>query len=186
MKKHDFLQIISTYVIPSLEIALGVILVLNPDSGSALISSLAGWLLLAIACVTGANALSSMGQLRTSRFLRAGAALVAGLWLLSQPLMLVSILGQLLALALMYWGGTRIYQVYRTRKSGVAEPWPVFSCIVAGLGLILLVSPLSASRLVFRAVGLVVAGMGISELLRRLNGKGRLEEGNDPNIIDAL
>ena len=186
VKKYDFLKIINTYVIPSLVIALGVILILNPDSASALVSSLMGWVLVAVVCATGATGLGLAGPARTTKLLWAAAALLTGIWLLCQPLMLVSALGRILALGLLYWGGSRLWDVYRIRRSGGYAPWPVIAAVTAGLGLVLLVSPLSASRLLFRVVGIVVAALGISELIRRVSTKGCLEEGDDPNIIDAL
>ena len=45
---------------------------------------------------------------------------------------------------------------------------------------------LTASRLIFSAVGVVVLILGVFMLLNRLRGNNRLNPPEDPNIIDAL
>ncbi len=54
------------------------------------------------------------------------------------------------------------------------------------VGLILLLLPMTTSRLVFSLCGLVVLGLGIVMLLERLRLRRLLDEGDDPDIIDAL
>lgn len=186
MKKFDFLQILNTYVVPSLILALGCIMVIHPDSASALISNLIGWILVACSGVAAATGLRDRREKRTAKLLCAVAALLGGIWLLNHPMVLASVLGRFLGAVLLYWGGRDVWAVYQLRRAGNSAVWPVLSCIIAIVGLILFFLPLTASRLLFRVVGLVLAVLGISELLRRLKGQQYLEDGDDPNIIDAL
>ena len=185
MKKMDFLQILNTYVIPSLIIALGCILLLHPDSASALIAKLIGWIL-----VIGGGAAALTGLRENNKtpagLILAVAALAGGIWLLTHPMMLASVLGRFLGAALLYWGGREVWAVYQLRRAGNSAAWPMPATVIAAAGLILFFLPLSASRLLFRVVGLVVAALGISELLRRLKGRKYLDDGSGPDIIDAL
>jgi hypothetical protein len=56
---------------------------------------------------------------------------------------------------------------------------------VVGLALIIFI-PLSISRMVFSLCGLVVLIAGIVILLDNLKSQNRLDDPQDPNIIDAL
>ena len=61
--------------------------------------------------------------------------------------------------------------------------------VTAIVGVVLVVLPMTTSRLVFSLCGLVVLVTGIAMFLDRLKGRNRLEgpgEPEDPNIIDAL
>ena len=51
---------------------------------------------------------------------------------------------------------------------------------------ILILLPMTASRLVFTLCGIAVLVIGGVMLLDRIRGRRWLHEGDDPNIIDAL
>ena len=53
-------------------------------------------------------------------------------------------------------------------------------------GVVLILLPMTTSRLMFSLCGLVVLIIGIVMLLDRLRDRKRLNEPEDPNIIDAL
>ena len=56
MKKEDILSLIRLILAPVLVILLGLVLIFNPDSASALISRILGWILICIAVGIGLSA----------------------------------------------------------------------------------------------------------------------------------
>jgi uncharacterized membrane protein HdeD (DUF308 family) len=186
MKNLNFSHILNTYVVPSLVIALGTILLIHPDTASVLIANLIGWILVICSGGAAAAGLRDRGEKRTAKLVCALGALCGGIWLLNHPLVLATALGRFLGAMLLYWGGRDVWSALRLRRAGQYTPWPILATIIAAVGLILFFLPMSASRLVFRVTGLIVAALGISELIRRLKQVPYLQEGNDPDIIDAL
>ena len=61
----------------------------------------------------------------------------------------------------------------------------VFGWVILAAAVALVLSPMTLSRLVFSACGLVVLLIGISMLLSRIRDQRFLDQGDD-NIIDAL
>ena len=57
--------------------------------------------------------------------------------------------------------------------------------LIAG-GVVLVVLPMTVSRWVFSLCGLVMTIVGVVMLLERLKERKFLDDGGDPNIIDAL
>ena len=180
MKKFDFMRLLNVFGGPVLMAVLGLILLLNPDSASALIAKIAGWVLL-IAC--GVSAVTSfLDGIRGGRLFFAVAGALVGLWLLGNPLVLASALGRFAGVLLLYRGGRDLWE-YR-RYAGAGKK-PIVGIIAAVLGAVLFFLPLSASRLLFSLVGLVLIAVAVAEIYDRLKFRRLLDDG-DPNIIDAL
>lgn len=180
MKKFDVMKFLNIFGGPVLMGLLGLILLFNPDSAPTLIAKIAGWVLL-IAC--GLTALSLFtGGVRGGRLLMAIAGALVGLWLLCNPLVLASALGRFAGILLLYRGGRDLWEYRDYSGSGKA---PIVGIAAAVIGAVLFFLPLSASRLLFSAVGLVLIAVAIGEIYDRLKIR-RLLEAGDPNIIDAL
>lgn len=183
MKRFDFRKLLNVFGGPVLMAVLGLILLISPDSASALIAKIAGWVLL-IAC--GLAALSFFtGGVRGGRLFFAVAGALAGLWLLCNPLVLASALGRFAGVLLLYRGGRDLWEYYQLHRAGNFTKLPIVGIVSAILGAVLFFLPMSASRLLFSLVGLVLIAVAIAEIYDRLKIRGLLEEG-DPNIIDAL
>ena len=58
--------------------------------------------------------------------------------------------------------------------------------VTAAIGAILILLPMTTSRVVFSICGLVVLLIGIVMLVDRIRKRRLLEPKDDPNIIDAL
>lgn len=180
MKKYDAMRLVNVFGGPVLMAVLGLILLFNPDSASALIAKAAGWVLL-IAC--GISAVSSVSDgIRGGRLFFAVSGALAGLWLLGNPLVLASALGRFAGILLLYRGGRDLWE-YR-QYAGTGKK-PIVGVIAAVLGVVLFFLPMSASRLLFSLVGLVLIAVAVAEIYDRVKIR-RLLEGGDPNIIDAL
>lgn len=179
MKKQDIMALIQLLLVPVLLIFLGLILVINPDAASVLISRLIGYALMLIAVVTGLVALFS----HTGRIRKAVAAVVCAIvggWLMANPLLLAAWIGRFLGIVIMINCGMDLFYGIRQGRN------VLFQAIAAVVGAILVLLPMTASRLVFTVCGAVVLIIGAFMAADRLRSRRWLTEGDDPNIIDAL
>lgn len=165
---------------PVLLIVLGLVLTFSPDSASALIAGILGWVLIIAAIGCGIAAIVSPRG-RVGKVVCAIVFAVGGGWLHSHPLMLAATIGRFCGMFLWISGIQSIRENHRLGRRALL-PW-----ITAAVGLLLfLFIPLSVSRFVFSLCGLVVLIAGVMMLLDNLRGHKQLNEPKDPNIIDAL
>lgn len=178
MKQKDIFSLISLLVFPAALIVLGLILLVNPDSASVLTAKLLGWGLLAVGVGFAAAAFTRpVGT--ASNVLAAAACLIVGSWLLKNPLLLAKSAGRLVGILLAIRGVRELLRSGYRQGKFLALAMTVF-------GVVLIVLPMTTSRLVFSGCGLVVLLAGAAMLASRLRRR-RLSGGeDDPNIIDAL
>lgn len=178
MKKQDILSAVQLYLAPVLVILLGLLLMVSPDTASALISRILGAALSLVGLVLAVIALFS-DRGRVGKLVFALAILACGGVLSANPLLLASFAGRIVGLLLLVDG---IGDMINARIQGVRFFMPL---LVTVLGAILVLMPMTASRLLFGLCGLAVTAIGIFMLLDRV--RRRLPGGkNDSNIIDAL
>ena len=179
MKKQDILSLARLLLVPVLLILLGLILVVNPDTASALISKLIGYVLTLAAIVTGLSAVFG----RTRRIVRGICALVlamVGGWLMMHPLWLTAWISRFLGILIMVNSGMDLIYALKCRRN------VIFHAAATAIGALLVLMPMSASRLVFTLCGVAVLVIGGVMLVDRIRGRRWLKAGDDPNIIDAL
>lgn len=178
MKKQQILPYLQLLLAPILIIALGLLLLIHPDSASVVISRIIGGLMVLMAVGFGIAAV--LGEHRTGKIILAFCLFLGGSVLARNPLLLASFAGRVVGILLLIDG---LHDIMAARRNGVRS---LFSVIVAAVGLILILMPMTASRLVFSLCGLVALIAGVLMLLDRLR-RHRLPGGdNDDNIIDAL
>ena len=162
---------------PAALIVLGAVLLFNPDSASALISKLLGWCVIAFAIGFGIAAIASdtgkMGKGITAVILA-----VVGGWLTNNPLALAAWIGRLVGIFLVVDG---VQDILHLRSQGQRFVLPLIATVV---GAVLILLPMTTTRLVFSVCGAVVLFIGIIMLLDRLRGKKQLRSG-DSDIIDV-
>lgn len=178
MKKQDILSLLKLLLAPVLVMILGLILIVNPDSASALISKILGWVIIAAAICLGVSAIFNESG-RIGKGICAVALAVIGGWLVSNPLALAAWIGRIIGILLVIDG---IQDILELRKQGMSFLLPLIVTIV---GAVLVLMPMTTSRIVFSACGVVVLIIGIGMLVERLKGKKRLSPPKD-DIIDAL
>lgn len=176
MKKDEIISLIRLFLAPVVVILLGLVLLVNPDTASVLISKVLGIMLAILAVGCGIGALVSAHG-RPAKVVCAVLLAVSGGLLSRNPLWLASFAGRIIGILLLIDG---LQDIFVARSRGVRFLMPV---VVALLGGILVLMPMTASRLVFSLCGLVVTAVGVMMLLDRLR-KPRLKGGD--NIIDAL
>jgi len=179
MKKQDILSLVRLLLVPVLLILLGLILVVNPDTASALISRLIGYVLVLCAIGTGISAVLGP-QKKVLKGICSVVLAVVGGWLMAHPLWLVAWISRFLGLLIMVNSGMDLAYAIRQKRNAV------FYAGATAVGAILVLMPMSASRLVFTLCGVAVLVIGGVMLFDRIRGRRWLTEGDDPNIIDAL
>lgn len=177
MKKQKLSAFLSRYATPAVLIVLGLVLILCPDTASALISKVAGWglmmagIIVAVAMVVDRN--WSASQILT------GIVLVGlGRWLMTHPLAWAAWGGRIVGLLLLLRG-------IRDFSQSAFTQGKVLSAVTALLGLVLILMPMTASRMVFSLCGVVILVVGGGMLAERVWEKKNWDD-DDPNIIDAL
>lgn len=178
MKKRDILSLLYQLASPILLMVLGGILLLSPDAASALISRLIGWVLTLVGVGIGIFAIADRRNAVMKGFAAVGFVCVGG-WLIAHPLLLAAGIGRVLGILIALRG---IRDLIIARDRGQQN---LLALVTTVVGVILIVLPLTTSRLVFRIVGLVILVIGIAMLVQRLKDQRYLDSG-DSNIIDAL
>lgn len=178
MKKRDILSILYQLASPLLMTVLGLVLLVSPDSASAMVARLLGWVMTLAGIGIGIFAIFDRRKAVTKGILSVGCVCIGG-WLLANPLLLAAWIGRVLGVLVALRG---VRDVFLSRSRGHGQRLAVLTALV---GIILILLPMTTSRLVFRILGLVVAVIGVAMLLDRLKDRRCLEAG-DANIIDAL
>ena len=179
MKKDEILSLLKLLLAPALVIVLGLVLIVNPDSASALIARIIGWVIIAVAIGNGVSAIFNEKG-RISKAICAVVLAMVGGWLVKNPLALAAWIGRIVGVLLIIDAVQDILQLRRQGRSFL------FPLIVAAVGAVLVLMPMTTSRVVFSLCGVLVLVVGVVMLIDRLRGKRRLQEPKDPDIIDAL
>lgn len=179
MKKQELLSMGKLLLVPVLLILLGLILMVNPDAATAVISRVLGYVLIACGIGTGVAAIFSQTG-KVSKGIAAVVLAMAGGWLTTHPLWLVAWISRFLGMLIVLNSGMDLYYALKQGRR------VVFQAAATAIGAVLILLPMTASRLVFSLCGAVVAIIGVLMLLDRLKGRRFLTDGSDPDIIDAL
>lgn len=175
--KQEKLAQVRQLSLPVLLCLLGLVLLLSPDTASALLGKLAGVGLLVAGIVYVVDSLSNRQAL--GRKLVVGLLCLAGAgWLLHDPLALAAWIGRIAGIVFVLLG---LEKLSNARRMGLPVAWPLVTTL-AGVALVL--SPMITSRLVLKGFGLVLAILGGVMILSRINRQKQLSEPQDPNIID--
>ena len=182
MRKFDWRSLLRFQAGSILMIICGAILTVKPDSASVLISAVLGWMLIAM----GAAMLIAgfVGGVEIVTIVQGALFLVAGAWLHRHPLAIASALGRILGLVALIQGWRKATRVRRTKLYGGFWLWDAGVAAAELLvGLVLILTPLSLSRLVAALTGIFMVICGVADLMAFWKG-GRYPGGFD-NIIDA-
>lgn len=165
-----------------LMILCGVILAMKPDAASALISAVVGWVLIAAgvaALIAGFAAGFGTGTIVTGAVL-----LIAGAWLHRNPLMIASVLGFVLGLLVLSQGIRAARDAQRIKRGGgFWIPGAVLAALELLIGVRLILSPLSISRLVLSIIGIALIVIGACNLVAHYKSVKYIPERD--GIIDA-
>lgn len=179
MKKYDIPSLLRLLLAPAGLILLGLLLLFHPDSASVLLAKILGWTLMVLGGGFIVAALVDRLDI-VGKVLGAVVCLCAGLYLVRNPLALAAGIGRFVGILLVIWGIRELIDAWKD-KTGL-----VFPIIGTVFGVILIVLPMTTSRLVWTLCGIAVLLIGAAMLVDRLRVYKRLKGPDDPNIIDAL
>lgn len=178
MKNNRFSDMVYRLASPVAVTLLGLLLTVNPDSASVLIARILGWMLTLVAIGFGVAALLDREHALRKGIIAVAFACVGGI-LSANPLLLAAWIGRVIG-ALIAIRGIRDLMI-----SGSYGYSKTLALITTTVGALLVVLPMTTSRLVFSLCGLVVLFIGIGMLVDRIRNRKYLDKGDD-NIIDAL
>jgi uncharacterized membrane protein HdeD (DUF308 family) len=168
--------------------AIGFLLILRPDLGSAAVAVVVGWTLIGIGAIGILICILSWPVLGWGTLLVSIAAVALGVYLLLNPLTLASLFGIAVGLyLLLFQGFGSLLESLRLRKMGLKFlPNLIVSLVLIVLGAALIFAPLASSRLVMMLFGIGLVISGAINMMLRAWAAGKLSNPKeDPNIIDA-
>ncbi len=165
----------------------GLVLVFFPDFGSRTVASVVAWLMMIVGTAGLLIGVLSWPLFGIGTLAGSGITLMIGFYILRNPLALASILGVLLGVLLTVQGLGALGDALRLRRNG--QIW-VFGMVWAGLtlamGIILIFSPMTTSRIVMTIVGLIMIVCGGGNLYTHFKAKSHIEpRKGGGRIIDA-
>ena len=177
MQKDKFLQMTRLLLTPLVMVLLGLLLLLRPDSASALVGRVIGWILVVI----GGGLLLDCFLIQDAmagRILFAAVTLAMGVWLLRNPLRLAATVGRIAGLLILI---RAVQDIVNASKWKCGMRYAIISALI---GAVLIVLPMTTSRLVMGLLGLVVMVLGALMAWDRLK-LGKLLPDGDNGIIDV-
>jgi len=178
LKKQDILSLAYQLSYPAGLVVLGLILLISPDTASALIAKVLGWILTLVGIGIGISAVFDRRAAVGKGFSAVGFVCVGG-WLMANPLILAAGMGRFLGMLLLLRGLRDLYLRHQEGSSNL------LAIITTVAGVVLMVLPMTTSRLILRLCGAGILAIGIAMVLDRLKNRRYLDRGDD-NIIDAL
>ena len=168
-------------------ILLGSFLFFNPDAGSAALSGILGWGLVAAGAFGLLISILSKPRLSNGAIAVSAILLILGIYLLDHPLMLAKVLGIAMGVILIKQGLGHWMEAKATQRSGGSFVFPlIIATAMLVIGLRLILSPMSTSRLFMTLGGAFLVACGIGNILHHRRFQAYLEDRDyDPNIIDA-
>lgn len=177
MLQSKLLMFVKTWWKPVLTILLGIILLFRPDSVTSVIASAVGF---AVALAGIAMLLSFFfGTHRDGLRLAGGVILmVLGFSVMRTPLSLASQLGRFVGILLVLKSVRELTGEVTLRSKSMA--------VISGIaGLVLMLVPMTSSRLVVSGCGLVVLAVGIGMALDKWNTLRKASKPGKDAIIDV-
>lgn len=174
MNLHELYNRAHPWLKPGLVVLLGLILIFRPDSLTSAIGVAIGLAVAALGC----GLLISFFFGHTKDGLRLAGAIilmVLGFAVIKNPLSLTSQLGRFAGILLVLQSVRELSGELTLRSKGMS--------IVSGVvGLVLMLIPVTSSRLVISGCGIVVALMGVGMILEQRKVSRRVDK---DEIIDA-
>ena len=161
---------------PVFMILIGAILLISPDSATALVFRITGWILIGGGAFTAIQAANHPQSSRPAHWLGAALCIIGGIWLLKNPLILSTLLGRFVGIFLVIQGSHDLRSHTGLRISALLTT-------IAGAVLFLL--PRTLTNTVLSLCGIALIVIGVLNLVSRLKNSRRLEDGSKPTIIDA-
>lgn len=176
MNTNKLKNLFNTFGFPATMILVGIILLVSPDSATALVFQLIGWILVIAGAAKAISMAMNRAASRTGDWIWAAVCIAAGVFLLKNPLILSNLLGGFLGILMVIEGSQDLRTPGKNRLLAIIT-------VVAGAALVLL--PRTLVNTLLNLCGIVLIVVGILNLLDRLHSYKQLEDPEKPAIIDA-
>lgn len=180
-------KLLRLYAWPGVLILLGLVLMVSPDTASALISKIIGWVLIGIGVCIAIAAILGGGYGRTGQIVYAVLFLGIGIFVSAFPLVLAEALGRFFGLLLAVRGISAVRGALQKKNADL--PWQysmVIAVVTLVAGVILALLPLTLSRIILNICGAVLILIGIVNIVGTYRETKALEDGSRrPDVIDA-
>lgn len=178
MNKNQITKNWQLFAMPALVILVGLILLFNPDSAIALVTGALAWIFIAFGVIRVIVILTGHEGANPTKWIWPVLALMVGVYFLKNPLVLANVVGRVIGILIFLEGLDDL----RKSRHGAAK---ILAIITMAIGLILFILPRTLTNTVLGICGLVLIVIGVCNLLSKFRDYKALEEGSDPNIIDA-
>lgn len=176
MNKDKLKQLWNLLGVPAIMIAVGIILLVNPDSATALVCKIIGWVLVIVGAVKAISMADKRGASNPGGWVLAAVCIVVGIYFLKNPLILSNLLGRIVGILLVLEGLDDLH--HRTGSRAMA-------IVTTAVGVILILLPRTLANTILGLCGIVLIVVGVLNLLGRIKNTQRLEDPEKPSIIDA-
>ena len=184
-KKHirEFLQL---YAWPVAMILLGLVVLVRPDTASALIAKIVGWICIGVGVCFAIGAIAGAAHERVRLVVGAVLSLGIGIFITSFPLVLAEALGRFFGLFLILQGVSSVQKAIQKKKVDLPYQFSLgIAILTLAAGVVLALLPMTLSRIILKICGLVLAVIGAANIIGRSLEQKQLDAGKDHNIIDA-
>lgn len=182
MKDFDWRNLLRSEGGSILMIVFGVLLTVKPDLASAAVSAVGGWALIAVGVAFLVSGFT--GGVKGGKIAVGALLLLAGSWLHRNPLMIASVIGVVLGLLVLSQGWQQAKEArWAKRGGGFWIPGAVLAVLELLVGVRLILSPLSLSRLVLSIAGIVMVVCGVCNVVAHYKNVKYIPRPGD--IIDA-
>ena len=173
MKQRE--NLLSAIGVHILTVLAGLILLVNPDGATALVTRILGWVL--VICGAARLVIPTLAKrsIHPGAWIGNGLCIAGGVLLLSKPLVLADFIGLILGVCILLEG-------LRSFFSGGSR---VLAAITIVVGVVLILLPRTLIQAILGLCGIVLMIIGVVNILGALRTRKRLDEARDPNIIDA-
>lgn len=160
-----------------LMILCGAVLVFFPDSAVALATKVLAWILVIVGIFRVIGNLNDR-QKDMGDWVFALLFLLAGFYMIANPLSITNLIGRIFGLVLILQGAKDL-------KGSVHGSAKILSLVTLIAGIVLFLLPKTLINTVLGLAGLVLIVIGAINMIDKLRHGNRLTDGSDPNIIDA-
>ena len=167
--------------------ALGVLLLLKPDFATNTLASVLGWILIGVGGILIAVTLLNWEVMGLPELIAGIVAASLGIFIVIRPDFLASAFGVLIGIFLGFLSLSNLLSAVKQKNAGkIFVPTLVLGFVLLALALVLIFVPMSLSRFLVRAVGVVMILGGLTNLVLRSKVFLSLNKTEkDPKIIDA-
>jgi hypothetical protein len=184
MNNEKIMRLIKILAFPLLLAVLGAVLVISPDTASAIIAKGMAWLLLGFCALCVLLAAMSWQEKGVQMLITAVVCGALGYYILKNPLVLAENVGKFMGICLALQGISSVQEALLLKKHN--EPYVVnliMAIITIAVAAMLVLFPMTISRMVFRICGGVMLFVALGTFLARFRAYKAQEKSG--KVIDA-